>query len=549
MQNRALLHLSLSALCAVLLSSCAQPYSKVTKKSASSVASSAGQRDLFKEVKPYAAQPLTKIGRYLDSVNASRLKLASNPSDAMALSDYNFAVGRIMETIDEGGLSPWVAPIVCDSGGEGQWRLSLEHRGIHEKFDPSDFEILPADRYEFKGKLVGERVLKPGLGAPLVVAGKDRDFTEVDEFAQGKQIFYGLTATVRFNGKNCELVLMDPLNEETLRMGGHRYPLAADFQAPLSLALAEIDPRKEELSALFKPDEHVGAERLARMQPYDPEKIPVLFIHGLSNSQATWVPMIDSLRSDPTIRKNYQFWVFSYPTGLPYPVPAARLRSKLDQVKARHPGHKDIVVVGHSMGGMISRTLITDSGSTLWNAVFDKPPGEMGFDDDSRRELGELLIYKARPDVSRVIYASASHRGSEEASGFLGRLGAKIVGDPVPGNEITEKVLASSRAAGKRKRLPNSVDVLDPDSPFLAAVDTLSPKPGIPFHSIMGDRGKGGNLNHTKPVSSDGIVPYWSSHLDGAESELIIPSKHWTILHPQGIAEVKRILHLHLQGR
>ena len=69
---------------------------------------------------------------------------------------------------------------------------------------------------------------------------------------------------------------------------------------------------------------------------------------------------------------------------------------------------------------------------------------------------------------------------------------------------------------------------------------------GIPFHSILGDRGKGGNLNRTEPVSSDGIVPYWSSHLEGAESEIIIPSGHWTNQHPQGIAEVKRILYLHL---
>jgi pimeloyl-ACP methyl ester carboxylesterase len=538
-----------AAIFSLLLAGCAQPYSKVTKRPASAVAGSAGQKSLVREVKPYAAQPLTKIGRYLDSANASRLTLASSPSDAAALSDYNFAVGRIVEIIDDESLTPWVEPLVCESVGEGDWRLSLDYRGIHEKFNPSDFEMLPADRYEFEGKLVGERVLKAGLGAPLVVAGKDRDFTEVDEFAQGKQIFYGLTATVRFNGRNCEIVLTDPLNKETARLDGHSYPLAADFQAPLSLALAEIDPRKKELSALFKPDEYQGTERLARLQPYDPKKIPVLFIHGLSNSQATWVPMIDSLRGDPTIRKNYQFWVFSYPSGLPYPAPAARLRTKLDQIRVRYPDHKDIVVVGHSMGGMISSTLITDSGMTLWDAVFEKPPGEMGFDAHTRQALSDLLIFKARPDVSRVIYASASHRGSADASGFFGRLGAKIVGDPIPGNEINDKVLAASRSGGERKRLPNSVDVLDPDSPFLAAVDTLSPKPGIPYHSILGDRGKGGNLSHTKPVSSDGIVPYWSSHLDGAESEIIIPSKHWTILHPQGIAEVNRILHLHLEGR
>jgi hypothetical protein len=44
---------------------------------------------------------------------------------------------------------------------------------------------------------------------------------------------------------------------------------------------------------------------------------------------------------------------------------------------------------------------------------------------------------------------------------------------------------------------------------------------GIPYHSIIGDRGGGDT-----PNSSDGVVPYWSSHLDGAQSELIVNSDH-----------------------
>ena len=64
----------------------------------------------------------------------------------------------------------------------------------------------------------------------------------------------------------------------------------------------------------------------------------------------------------------------------------------------------------------------------------------------------------------------------------------------------------------------------------------------MPYHSIMGDRGKGGNKDHTKPVSSDGVVPYWSSHLDGAQSELVVPSAHPAHQNSQAIAEVRRIL-------
>ena len=60
----------------------------------------------------------------------------------------------------------------------------------------------------------------------------------------------------------------------------------------------------------------------------------------------------------------------------------------------------------------------------------------------------------------------------------------------------------------------------------------------------MGDRGRGDT-----PNSSDGVVAYWSSHLDGAQSTRIVPSGHSTHQNPEGIAEVRRILLLHLHER
>jgi hypothetical protein len=101
-------------------------------------------------------------------------------------------------------------------------------------------------------------------------------------------------------------------------------------------------------------------------------------------------------------------------------------------------------------------------------------------------------------------------------------------------------------AAVNFQRMPNSVDTLSPDNRFVKAIDQLPIAPGIPYHSIMGDRGKGGNRDRTKPVSSDGIVPYWSSHMEGAESELIVPSNHSAHQNPQAIDEVRRILRKHV---
>jgi len=63
----------------------------------------------------------------------------------------------------------------------------------------------------------------------------------------------------------------------------------------------------------------------------------------------------------------------------------------------------------------------------------------------------------------------------------------------------------------------------------------------VPYHSVIGDRGLGDT-----PNSSDGVVPYWSSHLKGAKSEKIVPSGHGAHENPEGIAEFRRILKLHL---
>lgn len=89
--------------------------------------------------------------------------------------------------------------------------------------------------------------------------------------------------------------------------------------------------------------------------------------------------------------------------------------------------------------------------------------------------------------------------------------------------------------------MPNSVDTLEPNDRFVEAVNKLPITRGIPYHSIIGDRGRGDT-----PNSSDGVVPYWSSLLQGARSELIVNSDHGAQYNPQAIREVKRILKLNL---
>jgi pimeloyl-ACP methyl ester carboxylesterase len=493
-------------------------------------------------------QPLEQIGTLLDAASSAAGVLELQPADQQAQDDYNFAVARIFGIIHRAGLEPWKKPLACP-GAARTWNFAIDGDSKPGR-NPSDFDIRPADTLNFRGSLVNERVLKEGIGAPLVVESKAAEPGKIEKF-EVRRISYGMTGVVKFNGSQCVGSFLDPLAIEEIKFAGHTHPLAADFTAPLALALASQDHRRKELSGLFRPAEFDAQARLALLQPYDPERIPVLCIHGLGDSQATWAPLIQTLRGDPVIRKNYQFWFFSYPTGFPYPLSASVLRRRLDAINSHHPDHKEIVVIGHSMGGMIARTLITDSGMKLWNAIYDKPPAKIPFSAETRRVMSDSLIFKPRPDISRVIYASASHRGSNVASNLLGRLGSRIIGAPADLWPDEPEVLTLARpntTGANLRRMPNSIDFLKPDNRFVRTLDSIPTAPNIPYHSVIGDRGRGGNLDDRWPVSTDGIVPYWSSHLAGSESELIIPSHHWTNQHPQGIAEVGRILREHLKS-
>jgi pimeloyl-ACP methyl ester carboxylesterase len=255
-------------------------------------------------------------------------------------------------------------------------------------------------------------------------------------------------------------------------------------------------------------------------------------------------PHLNRLRGYEETRRNYQFWFYSYPSGYPYPYSAAIQRRELDAIEKRFPLRKPMVVIGHSVGGCISRLLITDTGDKLWMKLFKKPPEQVPLSPESRKLFTEALIFPHRPEIGRVIFISAPLRGSELASNWLGRIGSSLVKSPITllkAGRDAIKITTFRSGELRLKRIPNSVDTLAPTNRFVLAINTIPITPGIPYHTIMGDRGKG-----DAPNSSDGVVPYWSSHMDGAKSELIVSSGHAAHQNPKAIEEVRRILTLNM---
>jgi pimeloyl-ACP methyl ester carboxylesterase len=497
----------------------------------------AAEQNLTRAMHEERVKPLAALGDCLDALQFASDELKRNSGNATAVRDYNFGVSRIFQIIHDAKLDPWTDPLSVPTA-HGDFVLTYKPDPRPE-WNPALYEFTPADEFDVGGKYVTERTTRDGIGAPIVAVERQASESRRQKLAPSR-IFRTVTAVAEFRGRRCVLEFYDPLDSETVSFYGRRLPLAADFTVPLAVMLQQTDPGKHELWRVLNPEKYAHTAAIERLQPYNPNKTVVLVIHGLKDSQATWTPMINRLRGDPAIRKHYQFWFYSYPTGYPFPYSAAILREELDEVEKQFPKLKPMVVIGHSMGGCISRLLLTDSGNQLCMKIFGRPLDEIPLSPETREYFREELFFRHRPEIARVIFIAAPLRGSSMASGWIGQLATLIIREPTLSSQASQEMLRVTNIREeelKPKRRANSVDSLSPKSRFLNAVNTIPMTPGVPYHTIIGDRGRGDS-----PNSSDGVVPYWSSHMDGARTEDIVPSDHSAHQNPQAIEDVLHIL-------
>jgi len=538
---------ALLVLAAAIVAGCAPQIAVVSEKAPARFQATVGTNQAIVRTIDRAqglqqSQPLVALEAYANAARDSLHQLDRNPANPEARRCYNFAVAGIFSLIREAKLDPWTKPVQV--GANSALTLTGRKDPAKPEQNPALYEFVPTDALRYHGAYVKDDVKRDGIGAPLVAV---RHLTPEAELYTPPAIYYGVTGFAEFEGSRCILSIKDPLAAETVAVEGRSYPMAANFTGALAMTLAKEKPQKLGLIRLLRPEEYATTFRVARLEPYNPKKSVVLVIHGLMDTPASWVPLINDLRSDKDIRRNYQFWFYSYPSGYPYPYSALILRQELDAIEKQFPLGRKMVLIGHSMGGCISRTLITDTGNKLWMEAFGKPPEQVEMPEESKRLLKEGIIFKHRPEIGRVIFMSAPHRGSDLAKNFVGRIGSMLVRTPVKMLTIGKTVreaLTPDPAALQWKRFPNSVDTLAPNNRFVVAINKVPITPGIPYHTIVGDRGRGDS-----PNSSDGVVPYWSSHLDGARSEFIAPCNHSSPLNPQAIAEVHSILKLNAQSR
>jgi len=421
--------------------------------------------------------------------------------------------------------------------------------------------------YEYEVLGLSPQQVRLGLGVPLAVVRRppaDAELPPAERFTPRVRQTFAATIFLRFDPKpgkdrfgrvvcDARFEIHDPMKTDALEIGKTRAPLETDLTTPLAFMM-QITPEPSGLEGMLNPGAWEKQAGLYMLQPYDPDKIPVVFVHGLMSSPATWANMLNGLMGDPALRSRCQFWFFRYPTGNPILYSAARLRAALDEVRrtfdpaGENPRFNAMVVVGHSMGGLLTKTLVEDSGQALWENVSNKPFDSLSLPPDDKDVLSRALFFTHRPYVSRVVFIAVPHRGSEMALGTVGNIGRALITLPLTGLKPLTSVTAAlaqgmAHAGGGGAlpdQLPTGLDGLSPKSPTLK---TLVGHPiVVPYHSIIGNEKTADAAGGT-----DGIVPYWSSHLDGALSEKIVHSGHSAQDHPLAIREVRRILLLHLK--
>ncbi|HAB18414.1 MAG TPA: alpha/beta hydrolase [Verrucomicrobiota bacterium] len=405
--------------------------------------------------------------------------------------------------------------------------------------------FLSADRFRVRGLTVRNR--DPGLGAPLIAVTQNT--RETDTLSS-----FPVTLFLRVNGDirqwsqgqlSVSYELYSGFDRSTVEVDGRTIPLETDTTAPLAYELSDQRVWRLGRMNFFSPTEQVHG--IYPVQPYQPGRIPVVFVHGTLSSPVRWAEMWNTLRADPVLSQRCQFWNYLYNTGSPVTLSAANFRDTLTATvrefdpEGRDPALREMVIIGHSQGGLLARLAVIEPEDRLWRAITDRSFDDMALTDEQRTRIARNLFFKPLPFVRRVIFIATPHRGSYRASTFVRRWSARFMRLPADFVEfaqgLQDKREDLNLPSGLGSRIPTSLDSMSTDSPLLLALAEIPPVPGVKAHSIIAVRGQG------DPASgSDGVVKVQSARVEHVESELIIRSGHSAQGTPAAIEEVRRIL-------
>ena len=407
-----------------------------------------------------------------------------------------------------------------------------------------------------------------GLGVPLIAVRKPTNPDDPREKHYPDGLSYAVTAMMRcappVDGRRgemtaCVLEFFDPLRANQIQLAEHWVPLETDLTTPLAFFLDSPEYRRRAQFAtegLLNPNQIQEDRGLYMLEPYDPDRIPVLMVHGLWSSPLTWMDMFNDLRSFPEIRERYQFWFYLYPSGQPFWLSATQLRRDLRAMRESFdPTHQDapldkMVLVGHSMGGLLSRMQTIESGDDFWNLVSNQPVERLQGPEEDRVKLVSSLYFKPNQSIERVVTIGTPHRGSDFANEYTRWLARKLIKLPSMAVSVSQRLVRANPGVFRDTKLltdANAIDSLAPESPIFPVMIRAKRSPGVQYHNIIGVIENPG-LFTGGTERGDGVVEYASAHMNDVQSELIVNAEHTSIhMNSKTIFEVRRILLKHLK--
>jgi len=455
---------------------------------------------------------------------------------------YHSGLARLIETGQQYKRLDATGGLTVDTAS-GPLHIPVVYHGF--AWGPEDFNrLVPVGDYKVPDLSHVHR--QRGLGVALVVERQ----RQVDERFHLQQQRFAATVVLRpgVGEPGMKLELHDPLRVSKVQVAGRQLPLDADITAPFALGLATM--QRDYFQEFLRPGAYDGEAKLLMLEPYQPGKIPLVFVHGLLSDPQTWIELANELRAHDDLIRDYQIWAFQYPTGEPFLRSAATLRTELQAAvdaldpQCQDPALRQMVLIGHSMGGLIAKLQVTFSDDAIWQSVAKVPLERIVATPTQRERLAELCYFQPSAAVKRVVFIGTPHNGSSQANRLIGRLGASLVRQDARRQADHQELIQRNPnvfAPFVRKRIPPSVDLLEPGNPILASMQRLRIGPEVKLHSIIGN---GRPMLLGGPA--DGVVPVSSARHSGVESERLVPTKHSGIhRHPMTVEEILGILRRH----
>lgn len=419
------------------------------------------------------------------------------------------------------------------------------------------------------------RYRQPGLGAPLAASLGDPDDESARRLTDARippSLKIPVSALLRLEGARRGLaegrlrgILSVHTSDETaaVTIAGREVPLEYEPTAALAYTLEGSPIWEFEIAGFFSGSFGLGVRDVGRrvasgllrarpedgvifMAPYRPGKIPVVLVHGTASSPARWAELVNELRIDPRIAKRYQLWLFQYNTGNPIAYSGMLLREGLlHTVQQLDPEGKDqalrqMVVIGHSQGGLLTKLTVINSGSKFWDNFSKVPIEELNIKPETRDLVRRALFVEPVPHVRRVIFVATPHRGTPLSAIGIVRWLTRFITLPVNiAWAATDLLTLNKEGLLKRRidRIPSAVDNMSPSNPFVKTLSSLPIVEGVTAHSIIAVKG-----DRPPQEGSDGVVPYWSAHIEPVASEKVVKSPHAVQSNPHAIEEIRRIL-------